>query len=169
MLEMRSVLGDTKPVSHHGMTMMEAAGFTLTQVAGEEKALKKALGKLPAAVGKMLELDDRQLFRIGPKQFWVVGPQPVASEGVFVTPLSSSRARFLLQGAGARRVLAACALIDFEPSEFKPGQFVLTGIHHTPVMIHCVGANSFHIYAMRTFAESVWEWLDDVMKGVISQ
>ncbi len=37
----------------------------------------------------------------------------------------------------------------------------MTGIHHTPVLIHCTGENSFHIYALRTFALSLWEWLVD--------
>jgi methylglutamate dehydrogenase subunit D len=57
-------------------------------------------------------------------------------------------------------------LIDFDAAHFKPGHFVMTGIHHTPVTIHCVSENSFHIYALRTFARNVWEWLCDVAEGL---
>ena len=41
------------------------------------------------------------------------------------------------------------------------GQFALTGIHHTPVLVHRSGEQRYEIYAMRTFALSVWEWLSD--------
>jgi methylglutamate dehydrogenase subunit D len=145
--------------------LSEVEGFVLTQVAGDEKALKKAIGKLPAKVGQVVEIDGRQLFRVGPKQMWVVGDAPYA-DGVYVTPLSSSRCRMQLEGTNARHVLAACALIDFDAAHFKPGQFVMTGVHHTPVIIHCVGDELFHIYAMRTFALNVWEWLCDVAEGL---
>ena len=37
----------------------------------------------------------------------------------------------------------------------------LTGIHHTPVLVHRTSEQRYEIYAMRTFALSVWEWLSD--------
>ena len=37
----------------------------------------------------------------------------------------------------------------------------MTGLHHTPVLLHCVSENRFELYAMRTFAFDVWEWLED--------
>jgi methylglutamate dehydrogenase subunit D len=163
MLDAISPLAGAMRFERNGVVLFEAAGFVLTQVAGDEKALKKALGKLPAKVGHAL--DDR-LLRIGPKQIWVLGDAPSAADGVYITPLSSGRTRFLLEGENSRHVLAACALIDFHVDEFKAGQFVLTGIHHTPVTIHCVGEQAFHIYALRTFALNVWEWLCDVAEGL---
>jgi methylglutamate dehydrogenase subunit D len=165
MLEAQSPLGPSAHFDREGVTLSEASDFTLTQVAGEDKVLKKALGKLAAKVGTVLEHDGRTLFRIGPKQHWVLGEAVAASEGVYVTPLSSGRIRIVLEGARAREVLARCALIDFDATQFKPGQFVLTGIHHTPVTIHCIGDNSFHIYALRTFALNVWEWLCDAAEA----
>jgi len=39
--------------------------------------------------------------------------------------------------------------------------FAMTGIHHTPVLVHCVSDNRFEIYALRTFALSVHDWLTD--------
>jgi methylglutamate dehydrogenase subunit D len=161
MLEARSPIL-SNAVAHHGVKLSEAADFTLTQVAGKDKALKKALGKLPATVGTAVE----GKLRIGPDQLWVIGSTPPAGDGLYVTPLSSGRVRLLLEGERAREVLSACAQIDFCASQFKPDQFVMTGIHHTPVLIHCVGPNAFHIYAMRTFALNVWEWLVDQMEGL---
>jgi methylglutamate dehydrogenase subunit D len=124
------------------------------------------LGKLPTKVGVATVSDGRTLLRTGPKQIWVLGVAPTASSGCYVTPLSSGRTRIALSGSGAREVLSSCAAIDFHPMEFKPGQFVLTGIHHTPVTIHCTGEDEFHIYALRTFARAVWEWLEDSSKGI---
>lgn len=166
MLEAHSPLGAAARFERDGVTLFEAPGFTLTQIAGEDKVLKKLLGKLPAKVGTAQENDDRTLLRVGPKQFWVVGETVAPSEGVYVTPLSSGRTRIALEGPRARQLLAACASIDFDSSHFKPGQFVMTGIHHTPVTIHCTSDNGFHIYALRTFALNVWEWLCDIAEGL---
>jgi methylglutamate dehydrogenase subunit D len=166
MLDARSPIGVDISVEREGVVLTGAAGFTLTQVAGEDKVLKKALGKLPAKVGTAVEHDGRTLFRIGAKQIWILGDALTSSEGLYITPLSSGRTRISLEGPRARDVLAACALIDFSSREFKPGHFVMTGIHHTPVTIHCIGENSFHIYALRTFALNVWEWLRDISQGL---
>jgi methylglutamate dehydrogenase subunit D len=166
MLEARSPLGSNARFESNGVSLSEAAGFTLTQVAGEDKLLKKLLGKLPTKLGVVVEHDDRSILRIAPQQLWVLGNAPEASEGVYITPLSSGRTRFLLDGPRAREVLSACALIDFDRHEFKAGHFVMTGVHHTPVLIHCIGNNSFHIYALRTFAQNVWEWMCDIAKGM---
>jgi methylglutamate dehydrogenase subunit D len=166
MLDARSPLGREARFEREGVALSEAADFTLTQVAGVDKAVRKSLGKLPAKIGSVLQQEGRTLFRIAPMQYWVSGEAPQSGDGVFVTALSSGRTRILLEGPRAREVLAACALIDFTSREFKPGQFVLTGIHHTPVTVHCLGESSFHIYAQRTFALNVWQWLCDVADGL---
>jgi methylglutamate dehydrogenase subunit D len=165
MLDAHSPLGVDPRFDRNAVLLSEAAGFTLTQVAGEDKVLRKPLGKLPAKVGTVVEHEGNTLFRIGAKQIWILGEAPSASGDIYITPLSSGRSRILLEGLSARDVLSACALIDFSPREFKPGQFVMTGIHHTPVTIHCIAENSFHIYALRTFALNVWEWLCDIAEG----
>ena len=166
MLEMNSALASVTAISNVSVNLSEAPIFTLTQIAGSDKDLKKALGKLPTSVDIAMEHDGRTLLRVGPKQVWVLGETPAPTKGCYITPLSSARTRISLSGAAARDVLSSCAAIDFHPSEFKPGRFVMTGIHHTPVLIHCIGENEFHMYAMRTFARAVWEWLEDATKGI---
>jgi sarcosine oxidase subunit gamma len=169
MLEAHSPLAPLGVAVHFerpGVLLEEAADLTLSQVAGEAAALKKALGKVPAKVGTAQEHNGGVVFRVGPKQVWVIGDAPKGAEGLYVTPLSSSRSRFALSGARARDVLAASAAIDFHERHFKPGQFVMTGIHHTPVLIHCLADHAFHIFAMRSFALSVWDWLVDAAEGL---
>jgi methylglutamate dehydrogenase subunit D len=182
MLKASSALVSAKPYLSVQLKIVEAPDFTLMQFAGTEKDLKKALGKLPQRVG-MVQGD---LLRISPTQIWSISPQPHHSResgnlgatwetvalgsrfrgndgggGVFVTPLSSSRTRIEISGAPARDVLEKCAAIDFHKSEFKANTFAQTGMHHVPVLIHCVSADTFHVYVMRTFAISIWDLLTD--------
>jgi heterotetrameric sarcosine oxidase gamma subunit len=166
MLDVQSPLGALARFEGNGVVLSEATDFTLTQIAGEEKILKKALGKLPTKIGQVVEVSGRSLLRVGARQFWILGEAPAQSEGMYITPLSSGRTRIQLEGPNARKVLAACALIDFSPAKFKPTQFVLTGIHHTPVTIQFIDGNTFHIFALRTFAQNVWEWLCDIAEGL---
>ena len=163
MLEAQSALGTTPPFEGEGISIAEISGFTLTQIAGEEKDLKKALGQLPV-FGIAVEQDGHVLFRVGPSQIWVVG-EVVPVKNCFVTPLSSGRSVLKIEGARARELLSACAAIDFSADVMVQGRVAMTGIHHTPVLIHCTGENDFQLYVMRSFALSVWEWLCDVAKG----
>ena len=160
MLESHSALESVVPYYGTGLTISEASDFTLTQYAGNEKQLKKALGKIPVRVGISLEHESRTLIRISPSQIWLIG-EPLKTEACCTTPLSSSRTRIALDGENARAILAKLAAIDFHRKKFKLGMFAQTAIHHTPALIHCANENTFHIYAMRTFALSVWEMVAD--------
>ncbi|MBC8037041.1 MAG: hypothetical protein H7X89_07475 [Rhizobiales bacterium] len=170
MLERRSALANVKPYTSGVLQMGEARGFSLTQAAGLGtdfvKSITPITGKLPPDVGIAVENKGRAIMRVGPEQFWFVGPEdddlavklgPLCA----VTPLSHSRTRIFLDGTPARDVLAKGIPLDFHASVFKPGMFAMTGLHHTPVLVHCVGANRFELYALRTFAVTVWDWLTD--------
>ncbi len=167
MLERRSALAAARPYrSAHA----EDRGSAGLHAACNSRAMKprspRPRGALPQRVGVAVSQKGRTLFRIGPAQFWAVGPEgddlARKLEGkCAVVPLSSSRTRILLEGDPARDVLAKGIAIDWHESVFSPGQFALTGLHHMPLVVHCVGAHSFHLYAMRTFAMSVYEWFTD--------
>ena len=75
--------------------------------------------------------------------------------------LTHSRTRIFIEGNRAADLLRKGVPLDFHPEVFKPGQAALTGLHHTPVLIHRIRADRFELYAMRSFALSVWEWLTD--------
>jgi Sarcosine oxidase, gamma subunit family len=181
MLKRSSALVSAKSFTGRGLNISEAPDFALTQYAGAEKDLKKALGKIPMRVGVAQD----GLLRIAPNQIIAIDllnchsrdggnptsfiepkldSRPRRNDGigeVCVTPLSSSRTRIALEGENARAVLAKLSAIDFHPKQFKAGMFVQSAIHHTPALIHCLEENAFHIYAMRTFGLSVWEALTD--------
>ncbi len=181
MLKASSALFSAKPYVSPQLTIAEAPDFTLTQYAGADKDLKKALGKLPVRVGVvqdgLLRISSTQVIEILPSdRHSREGGNPTSSlspkldsrlrgndgiEGVYVTPLTSSRTRIEISGAPARDVLAKCVAIDFHKSEFKPGTFAMTGIHHVPVLIHCVADEIFQLYVLRTFALSIWDHVTD--------
>jgi methylglutamate dehydrogenase subunit D len=158
MLKPRSALEGITKFEAPGLSLTEAPKFILTQISGEEKTLKRAIGKLPA-MGKATE----NILRVGPNQFWTLGKVPEA-RGVFLTPLSSSRTRILVEGEKAAALLQSSVAIDFAALEKE--DYVMTGMHHVPVLIHCVGKNKFHIYVMRTFALSIWDWLVEAAAGL---
>jgi methylglutamate dehydrogenase subunit D len=166
MLDRRSALASARPYASAVLQIGEARGFSLLQVAGPAKAISPITGKLPAKVGVVTQNDGRILMRTGENQFWIIGPENdgIASKldsiAIF-TPLSHSRTRIFIEGSPARDVLSKVVPLDFHPSVFKPNMFAMTGIHHTPVLVHCTSENRFEIYTLRTFALSVYDWLTD--------
>lgn len=161
MLERVSAFQGMVPVESGGIRMAVSADFALTQVVGDAKALKAAFPKLPTNIGIALDYAGKSILRVGPAQIWIVGAPPEAHFGLHLIALSSSRIRITLLGPRTREILAKGAAIDFYPKVFTPGKFVMTGIHHMPVLIHCVEPDMFHLYVMRTFALTMWEVLTD--------
>lgn len=155
-----------------GWSLVQVAAFAATQ-AELERVLQPILGTaLPPRVGEVVPASGgRQLFKTGAQQFWIVGPEndnlarelqlAVGPAVGAVTPLSHSRTRIFIQGAAAREVLAQGIAVDLHPDVFRIGQFALTGLHHTPVLLHRAAEHRFELYAMRTFARTVWDWLTD--------
>ncbi len=169
MLERRSALATAHPFAWAALTLGEVRNFTLTQVAGFggfEADVSAIAGALPPANDRAIESNGRTVFRTGPQTFWFVGPEKddlaakLAGKAI-VTPLSSSRTRISIEGRAARDVLRKGLPIDLHESVFTPGKFAMTGLHHTPVLLHCTAPQRFELYAMRTFALNVWEWLED--------
>jgi sarcosine oxidase subunit gamma len=174
MLERRSALAAAHPFAWAALALGEVREFTLTQVAVFDKAGEAAVaavaGALPRENTRAIESNGRTIFRTGPLAFWCVGPenddlaarlQAAVNHGAIVTPLSHSRTRISIEGSAARKVLGKGIPIDLHTSLFTPGTFAMTGLHHTPVLLHCVSESRFELYAMRTFALDAWEWLED--------
>ena len=151
-----------------GWALVQAAGFPATRQEFEER-LESVLGELPLGSHSVVP-GERTIFRTGPQQFWIVGPEDglierlseaIGPDTGAVTSLSHSRTRIFTEGNCAADILMKGVPLDFHPQVFKPGQAALTGLHHTPVLIHRIREDRFEIYAMRTFALSVWDWLTD--------
>ncbi len=174
MLERRSALAMAKPYVSQVLAIAERPGFTLTQVAGLdsgfEAKLSAVVGPLPQRRGIAQCSGSHTIFRIGPTQFWLIAPEADSTARMLegqcaVTPLSHSRVRISLSGAPAREVLAMLIPVDLHGSVFGPGCFAMTGIHHTPVTVHCTEPDTFDLYVMRTFALNVWEVVTDAARA----
>jgi heterotetrameric sarcosine oxidase gamma subunit len=154
----------------------EVTGWSLTQVAAFASTLDALEDELEAIVGELplgshsVVPGEPTIFRTGPEQFWIVGPEDGLAERLSrairaglgaVTPLTHSRTRIFIEGDRALDVLKKGVPLDFHPQVFKPGQAALTGLHHTPILIHRLREDRFEIYAMRSFALSLWDWLTD--------
>jgi len=173
------VLG-REPTESRGASVAlgEVRGFSLVQVAAFPntgpalaQAVEAILGTLPERAGQSSVISNRLLFRTGAEQFWVVSGEnedltealqrAVRADLGTVTSLSHSRTRIFVEGPGARPVLGTGIAIDLNTLLFPVGAVALTGAHHTPVVLHRVGAERYEIYALRTFAVWIWDWLTD--------
>jgi len=156
-----------------GWVLLQVAGFPAT-IADIERALPAVLGApLPRTLSETIAVGAGRVFRTGPEQLWIVGPasdgedaeaqlrRAIPPSAGAVTPLSHSRSRIVIDGACARDVLRKGIPLDFDPEVFRVDHAALTGLHHTPILIHRAGADRYELYAMRSFALSVWEWLTD--------
>ena len=156
----------------------EVRDFTLVQVAALPGALPSfsvavqvLLGELPSSLCKATTARSRLLFKTGPEQYWVVSSAEeevtgqlqsvVAPEVGAVTSLSHSRTRLFIEGPAARQLLSTGIALDLHSESFPVDAFALTGIHHTPVLLHRAAPDRYELYVLRTFAEWVWEWLTD--------
>ena len=156
----------------------EESGFALLQVSaftgseGElERIAQHVLGaELPQRVGAPGGCEDRHIFKVGPGQFWIVGPQDariaclqdaVPRQIGSTVSLSHGRTRLFIDGASSRAVLSGGIALDLHPEVFRPGAYALTDLQHTPVLLHRVSQHRYELYVLRTYAVWVWEWLTD--------
>jgi heterotetrameric sarcosine oxidase gamma subunit len=154
-----------------GWNLVQVASFatTLTELA---TALRSVLNAdLPQRIGEVINVNGRRLLKTGAHQFWIITAakedlvsalQAAVTPAIgAVTPLSHSRTRIVIDGPPARNVLAMGIPLDFHPDVFAVDSFALTGLHHTPILVHRSGENRYELYVMRTFAQSIWDWLTD--------
>ena len=170
MFERRSALEGALHAGPGGpLTIGELRGWQLWQVTaqpGAEAAMMASLaaqaGPLPERVGLATQSQGRTLMLVGPAQYLLSGgPVTVPDAEGAVVELTHARTRLYVEGLDAPEVLGRGAPLDFHDSAFPVGAFAQTGIHHTPVLIHRVAAQRYEIDALRTFALTVWHWLED--------
>jgi methylglutamate dehydrogenase subunit D len=154
-----------------GWNLLQIAAFAAT-IADLERAVRPLFGAdLPVRVGDAAIAGVRCLMKTGPEQFWIITRDgedmvPALQAAVApaigaITPLSHSRTCIFVEGPPTRELLSKGIAVDFHPDVFRQNFFALTGLHHTPVLVHRSGENRFELYAMRTFALWTWEWLID--------
>jgi len=158
----------------------EVRGFALLQVAAFvdtvselDHAVRSVLGvALPTRCDTPVHGDACCVFKVGPEQFWVAGPEdarvtslrhavpgPIGS----ITSLSHARTRLFIEGPAAREILAKGIALDLHPDVFRCNACALTGLQGTPILLHRAGLDRYELYVLRTFADWIWEWLTDAV------
>lgn len=182
MLERRSALvvrdvpagaGEPTPLrigEVRGFALVQATAFVDT-VEALERVMRSALGvDLPKSIGMSARAGEYCVFRVGPEQFWIVGPEDTRvtslSEAVLpslgaITSLSHGRTRLFIEGAPAREVLSKGIAHDLHPEVFHVDACALTELQHTPILLHRTGRDRYELYVLRTYAAWIWEWLTD--------
>jgi heterotetrameric sarcosine oxidase gamma subunit len=158
--------------------LLQVAGFRSTMAAVEAVVARETGLMPPPRIGTVVQSAAQsgqppqfRLFRTGACQHWLLtrGPSDVEAKlraaiapaiGA-LTPLSSARTRLYLEGPRARDILAKGIAVDLAPEAFPVDRFVLTGLDHTPVLLYRAMEDRYEIWAMRTFARTVWDWLAD--------
>jgi sarcosine oxidase subunit gamma len=157
----------------------ELRGWSLLQIAGFVPTMAKVEARIAALTGVAVPENVRiparsgetWVFRTAPAQIWIVGPEAsdlearavrdIRPEEGAVTPLSHSRTRIFIEGPHAADTLKKGIPFDLSESFLAAGEAALTGIHHTPILLHRLSRERFELYSLRTFALTVWEWLAD--------
>jgi sarcosine oxidase subunit gamma len=125
-------------------------------------------------IGSALVRSETVVASVAPGRYMLAGPVNLvarldaalpAADGT-LTDLSHGRVILRLEGDGARRVLQSCAMVDLDPATFPVGRLAQTAIHHIDVLIHRVDETAFEIWVLRSFAESLSEWLLDAGQGI---
>lgn len=77
-----------------------------------------------------------------------------------VLDMTDARARFLVEGPGAREVLARGAPVDLAPERFAEGDLRRTRIGQLAAAIWCSGPERFEIVCFRSVAAHLRAWLE---------
>jgi len=82
------------------------------------------------------------------------------SEGT-VTDLTHGRAGIRITGAPAADLLQKGLAFDLGVEAFPPMSATTAGLAHISVTVVRLDAETFDIYAMTSFAQSLWDWVSD--------
>ncbi len=180
LLERIAAGGCDGATGQRGLRISEIRGWHLAQLAVFNasrseftESLRPLLGDLPSAVGIRVMCARAKILRTAFDQYWVIATDAqlmsdlalaVPPAAGSVTALSHSRVRLGIEGYPVRELLAKGMAIDLHPTVFDVGQFAQTALHHTGVVVERSGETRYELYALRTFAESIWDWLIDAAR-----
>ena len=173
----RSVRGSGSP-----LRIREIRGRCLAQLsvagiaAGDlDSRVRSVIGLgLPATVNAQSVSDRAKIKRLTLDHYWLdtsdAEPLKRLAQALpascTLTELSQSRVRVLLEGPMVRAMLAKGISIDLHPTVFRVGDFALTALHHTTVLLERCGADGYELWWMRTYAATLWDWLLDAARPI---
>jgi methylglutamate dehydrogenase subunit D len=154
----------------HGWRLVQVNAFERSAERFDAAVSGLIGGSLPLSPSVVAQSGAHRLYRIGADQHWIAtrdGSLPealalaVPADLGSVIDLSHARVRIALDGSAVNALLGKVVSVDLRLRAFPVGQFVQTGLHHTGVLLERLGPEHYEIYALRTYAQSIWEWLTD--------
>jgi sarcosine oxidase subunit gamma len=170
------------PASRGNFVLTEARYGAILQVQAWPDTLKtveavlisELLDEDTPPVGSALVRSDTVVAAIAPGRFMLAGPANLAArldaalpanDGA-LTDVSHGRVILRLVGEQARPVLQTCVMIGLDQAAFPVGHVAQTAIHHIDVLIHRIEEAAFEVWVLRSFSESLVEWLLDAAEGI---
>ncbi len=159
------LLGEVRPAA---ILQLQAWPDTLTTVEAVVTQMS-GVGSLPTT-GYAAAFDGGTIMALGAGRYVIAlyDAEIVASwrtafstQDAAIVDISHGRTIFSLEGEATAELLSRCAPIDLRAETFPPGCIAQTAIHHIDVLIHRCDESHFDIWALRSFAESLVEWLID--------
>lgn len=159
-----------------GAAISQRSGLRLVTLRGRpDRAwavqVQQTLGMaLPRQANTALQTNGASLLWLGPDAFLaVLDAEDVAAElmtnvqtaGSYALDISHSRLVLRLQGRRASTVLERSCLVDLHPRVFPVDSCAHTLLARMPLLIHRVSADDFDLYVLRSYARSMWAWLQD--------
>ena len=135
-----------------------------------EAARAAAALRLPTEPMRCSGSDPAALW-IGPDQWLLVGERLSSGEIIAAcrsqlgdilhaaTDASDALTRFVLEGSGARMLLAMMSGVDFHPSNLGPAHCVRTRMAKLPVVIRALGDECFELFVDRSASRYLYEYL----------
>jgi sarcosine oxidase subunit gamma len=166
------------PAAGGRLSLSEVRGGSILQVQAwpetaeiVRRVISAELGGADApAVGKAIAVSGVTVAAVAPGRYLIAAdasdlPQrfecALPSEYGAVTDISHGRVILKLEGEAAGDVLSTSVALDLDATVFPPGRVVQTMIHHVDVVIHRRSDTHFELWVLRSFAESLAEWLLD--------
>jgi sarcosine oxidase subunit gamma len=91
--------------------------------------------------------------------------EALIDEHALISDVSHSRVVIALHGEHARDVLCKGCSLDLDPVAFKAGDCAQTSLARAHMLLHQVSDTPrYHVYAHRSFAGYVYDWLQDAAR-----
>lgn len=134
-------------------------------------AISKATGiKNPPALGRTMTSPGNMLLAIGPGRYLAISQDEglaqrlsakvPAGEGVIVD-LTHGRVGIRISGLAAQPLLQKGLSFDLDIAAFPPMATTSSAIHHMGVTVVRIDETCFDVFAMSSFAGSLWDWATD--------
>ena len=149
---------------------------------GFRQAAEKALGLTLPEAGRSAAAGPVTALWLGPDEWLVVTDdgggeladalrRALAGVDAAVTDVGDASAVIRLAGPGARDVLARGCTLDLHRRVFGPGQVARSTLAKADVILYqsagddVSGGPAYDIHVGRSFAEYLWQWLEDAASG----